>query len=78
MLPVPESVGKIEISIPQEGHFFDYVYVFRQKGAWRFWPDVVRGMKIETDVAVQIPTIDTGRYLHILELYIKVIELILP
>lgn len=48
------------------------MYVFKQKGAWKFWPDLVRNMKIETFGSnLQIPTIDTARYSHLFNLHFK-------
>lgn len=70
-------VGEIEISIPLEGMLVDYVYIFIQKGAWKYWPEVVRRMEPEESaLGIQVPTIDTGRYMHILELHIKVCTLL--
>lgn len=71
--PIPESIGKIDISIPLEGLLIDYVYIFKQKGAWKYWPDLLKKAENEeTSLGVQVPTIDTGRYLHLLDLHIKV------
>ena len=64
-------MGKIEVSVPTDGCIIDYVYIFKQKGAWKFWPDLVRNMKIETGVSVQVPTIDTARYSHLFNLHFK-------
>jgi len=75
--PLPESVGKIDISIPGEGMFIDYIYIFKQKGAWKYWPDIVRRMEIdESSLGAQVPTIDTARYMYILDLHIKVSSII--
>lgn len=69
-------MGKIEISVPPENLFFDYVYIYNQKGTWKSWPEIVRKQAIETGVAIQIPTIDTARYLYILDMFIRVIILL--
>lgn len=62
----------MEVSVPPDGQLIDYVYIFKQKGAWKFWPDLVRNMKIETfGSALQIPTIDTARYSHLFNLHFK-------
>lgn len=58
--------------LPGEGLIFDYYYSFKQKGMWKYWPDYVRQLKPETGIAVQIPTIDTARYMYMLDLHIKV------
>lgn len=68
---MPPEVGKIEVSVPPDGHIIDYVYIFKQKGAWKYWPDLVRNMKVETGVTIQVPTIDTARYSHLMALHFK-------
>lgn len=72
--PFPEKHGKVDALVPPEGIVFDYYYVFKQKGLWKYWPDFVRQQKPETGIAVQIPTIDTARYMYMLDLHIKVPE----
>lgn len=49
----------------------DYVYIFKQKGAWKQWTDLVRNMKIDPGVTIQVPTIDTARYSHLFNLHFK-------
>jgi dynein heavy chain, axonemal len=70
---LPPEVGKVEVSVPTEGLIIDYVYIFKQKGAWKYWPDLVRNMKIETFgvQTIQVPTIDTARYSHLFNLHFK-------
>lgn len=65
--------GKIDVSVPLENNLSEYVYIFKQKGAWKYWPEVVR--RIEPDISalgIQVQTIDTGRYMYLLDLHIKV------
>lgn len=70
--PPPKSMGTIEISLPVEGILFDYCYIYKQKGAWKYWPDLVRRLEIEeTSSGIQVATIDTGRYMHMINLHIK-------
>ncbi|CAG9798387.1 unnamed protein product [Chironomus riparius] len=71
--PLPGEVGKIEVSVPTEGLIIDYVYIFKQKGVWKYWPDLVRNMKIETlgVSTMQVPTIDTARYSYLFNLHFK-------
>lgn len=69
---LPSEVGKIEVSVPPDSLIIDYVYIFKQKGAWKYWPDLVRNMKIESfGSTLQIPTIDTARYSHLFNLHFK-------
>lgn len=72
--PAPGCLkGKIDISIPMEGNLTEYVYIFKQKGAWKHWPDLVRRQEPEiSSLGIQVSTIDTGRYMHLLQLHIKV------
>lgn len=72
--PLPEVLNnKMDISIPLEGLLVEYVYIFKQKGAWKYWPDLIRRQEPEiSSLGIQVSTIDTGRYLHLLEMHIKV------
>uniref|UniRef100_A0A1B0AXU3 AAA+ ATPase domain-containing protein n=1 Tax=Glossina palpalis gambiensis TaxID=67801 RepID=A0A1B0AXU3_9MUSC len=68
---IPEELGKIELPIPLEGILADYVYVFKQRGAWRSWNELAKRMDVEdTPLGVQVPTIDTARYIHLLKMHI--------
>lgn len=70
--PLPDQIGRLEVSLPTEGIIFDYNYVFKQKGSWRYAPELMRRMEPEmTDNGLQVPTIDIARYFNIIELYIK-------
>lgn len=50
----------------------DYVYYFKQKGNWRYYPDMVRQMKNEVGITLLVPTLDSVRYMHILDIHVKV------
>lgn len=51
----------------------DYIYIFKQRGAWRSWPDIAKRMEVEeTSLGVQVPTVDTARYMHLLKMHIDV------
>ncbi|XP_037810078.1 dynein heavy chain 12, axonemal [Lucilia sericata] len=68
---IPANVGKLEIAIPVEGLLVDYIYIFKQRGAWRSWPDIAKRMEVEeTSLGVQVPTVDTARYMHLLKMHI--------
>ncbi|XP_055378973.1 dynein axonemal heavy chain 12 [Condylostylus longicornis] len=70
--PMPRKLGNVEIIMPGEGLIFDYLYVFKQKGQWRYWPDIARKQDIEiTPSGYLVKTIDTGRYMYILDLHFK-------
>lgn len=70
--PVPEVMGKIDVSMPGEGMIMDYVYHFKQKGSWRYYPDMVRQMKNEVGITLLVPTLDSVRYMHIIDIHVKV------
>lgn len=52
----------------------DYCYVFKQKGTWKLWIDIVRRQEPELDQhGVFVATADTARYSHLIEMHIKVL-----
>lgn len=63
---------KIEIIFPTEGLLFDYFYQYKQKGLWRSWQDILKGQKVQAGSMI-VPTIDTLRYMFILDMHVKVI-----
>lgn len=65
--------SRIDISLPSEGCMNDYYYVFKQKGLWKLWADLVK--RQEPDVnqyGVQVVTVDSARYSYLVEMHIKV------
>lgn len=72
--PPPSHIkNRLDMSLPSEGNMADYFYVFKQKGAWKSWADFVR--RFEPDIShlgIQVATVDTARYSHLLELHVKV------
>ena len=72
--PYPASLEKLEISIPIEGLLYDYAYNYRMKGTWKYWPEVVRNERVDeckNILQALIPTVDTGRYMALVEMHIK-------
>ncbi|KAK3925188.1 Dynein heavy chain 7, axonemal [Frankliniella fusca] len=72
--PVPESVGPVELSIPNEGTLYDYVFVYRQKGAWKHWPELLRSVKMVETINIQqmvVPTVESVKYSHLLEMHVR-------
>jgi dynein heavy chain len=62
--PIPESVDKVDISLPMEGTLYDYTYNFKHKGSWKYWPDVLKSVHPVEIVNIQhmlIPTSETLR-----------------
>lgn len=72
--PPPSSIkNRLDIAIPAEGNFNDYFYVFKQKGSWKSWADLVRRQDPEfTPHGVQVATVDSARYSHLFEMHVKV------
>lgn len=67
--------SRIDISIPNEGCLNDYYYVFKQKGTWKLWADLVRRQEPEVNQhGVQVATVDSARYSHLVEMHIKVLH----
>lgn len=63
------------MSIPNEGCLNDYYYVFKQKGTWKLWADLVRRQEPEINQhGVQVATVDSARYSYLVEMHIKVKE----
>ncbi|XP_018571400.1 dynein heavy chain 12, axonemal [Anoplophora glabripennis] len=72
--PFPETVEKMEISIPSEGILFDYSYHYKMKGNWRYWPEVVRTERVDeckNILQALIPTVDTARYMALIDMHIR-------
>lgn len=60
------------MAIPSEGYLHDYYYMFKQKGTWKLWADLVRRQEPEVNqYGVQVATVDTARYSHLVEMHIK-------
>ncbi|XP_970084.2 dynein axonemal heavy chain 12 [Tribolium castaneum] len=72
--PYPASMEKLELNIPIEGLLYDYSYYFRMKGTWKYWPEVVRNERVEECANIlqaMVPTVDTARYMALVDLHIK-------
>lgn len=71
--PIPEDLGET-IGIPGETLLHDNFYIFKGKGTWKFFGEVVKAEPIvETQSIGQmlVPTIDTIKYQHIFLRHIK-------
>ncbi|XP_077287714.1 dynein heavy chain at 62B [Arctopsyche grandis] len=71
---IPETLEKMDVSIPFEGLLSEYLYIYKQKGSWKSWNDVAKNVKIiETPILQQmlIPTVETVKYTFLLELHIR-------
>ncbi|ALC44807.1 Dhc62B [Drosophila busckii] len=66
------KLGKMEVTPPMEGLLCDYVYMYKQRGTWRYWPEIAKRMDVEeTKTGVIVPTVDTSRYIHLLKLHVQ-------
>lgn len=72
-IPPTSIKSRLDISWPSEGCLNDYYYVFKQKGSWKLWGDLVRRSEPEiSQHGVQVATVDSARYSYLLEMHIKV------
>ncbi|KAK4876149.1 hypothetical protein RN001_012571 [Aquatica leii] len=72
--PHPSILEKVEIQIPEIGLLIDYLYVYRGKGQWKYWPDIAKSMRVEEARNIQqalIPTVDTIKYMYMVEMHIR-------
>jgi dynein heavy chain len=73
--PLPKSLnGKFDALPPIEGLIFEFVFDFKARGQWKHWNDIIKNMEIEDLYnyhEVLVPTIDSARYLHMIDLAIK-------
>jgi dynein heavy chain, axonemal len=72
--PLPECLdGKLDVALPGEGVLLDHNFVFRFKGSWKYWPDVLRTMKLDESADVLqtlVPTVDTERLTLLMQLHV--------
>lgn len=51
----------------------DYYYVFKQKGSWKLWADLVKRQEPEVNqYGVHVATVDSARYSYLTEMHVKV------
>lgn len=68
---MPAVLGKMEITPPLEGLISDYTFAFKQRGTWRYLPEVAKRTEVEeTKTGVIVPTVDTVRYIHLLKMHL--------
>ncbi|XP_063227776.1 dynein axonemal heavy chain 12 isoform X3 [Bacillus rossius redtenbacheri] len=72
--PLPNRIGKIDVPVPPEGLIHDYCYIFKEKGYWRHWLEVLETTDVKETINMQeimVPTIDTLKYQYIMDLHLK-------
>lgn len=72
--PIPVSLEKTEVSVPQEGLIFHNYYHYKHKGNWKYWPDALKNEKIEESPYLNefvVPTVDSLKYSWILNMHIR-------
>nr|XP_024216642.1 dynein heavy chain 7, axonemal-like [Halyomorpha halys] len=65
---------EIEISLPAEGLLEDYIYNFKGKGNWKYWPEVLKVMKLDDIFNSRnnmVTTVESLKYTFLIELMIK-------
>lgn len=71
--PYPKSLEKVEVNVPADEMIFDHSYLYKSKGNWKFWPDVLKNEKIEDSdylLDIFVPTNDTIKYTTIINMHI--------
>lgn len=69
-----ENLGNSDLNLPNESLLQDYFYIFKGKGSWKLWSDLLKSAKIEEKSnfwKTIIPTVEFIRYSHIIGLYIR-------
>ncbi|XP_034028529.1 dynein heavy chain 12, axonemal [Thalassophryne amazonica] len=73
--PVPDTVGRWECPMAENGLVYDYSYEFKGKGRWIHWNDSIKidslGDKSTKLQDIIVPTIDTVRYSYLMDLCIS-------
>lgn len=67
--PYPNGLDRLEVGIPPEGILLDYCYLYKQRGAWKLWADLLKNET--TELPNFVPTVDTIRCNFLLQLHIK-------
>jgi len=66
--------GKVDVAVPSEGFLLDHSFVFRFKGSWKFWPDILRAIKLDENADVlhtTVSTVDTERLSQLMQLHVQ-------
>nr|XP_026690532.1 dynein heavy chain 12, axonemal isoform X1 [Ciona intestinalis] len=74
--PLPSSLGKFDLPIPDGGLVYDHYFQQNGRGKWALWTDLIKGNEIVPDKSVNVqniivPTMDTARTAYLLELCIN-------
>ncbi|XP_066149434.1 dynein axonemal heavy chain 7-like [Euwallacea fornicatus] len=64
----PSCLEKLEVAVPTEGIVLDYCYMYKLRGTWKLWADVLKNEKM---MDMTVPTVDTIRINFILDLHLK-------
>ncbi|XP_013387188.1 dynein heavy chain 12, axonemal, partial [Lingula anatina] len=71
--PIPKSLGKLDIPLPDNGMVYDYMFEQKARGQWRHWNDFVKGSDLPANKKIReilVPTMDTVRYTYLMDLCI--------
>ncbi|CAH0561300.1 unnamed protein product [Brassicogethes aeneus] len=72
--PYPENIEMPLVTPPTEGLFVDNSYLFRLKGSWKYYPEVVKSQRVDeckNVLQALIPTVDTARYMALIDMHIR-------
>eukprot|EP00105_Crassostrea_gigas_P043640 XP_019927788.1 PREDICTED: dynein heavy chain 12, axonemal isoform X3 [Crassostrea gigas] len=71
--PVPKSVGKFDVPMPDAMSCYDVFFEFKARGTWHHWNDLIKGQESKQKKIREmlVPTMDTARYTYLLALCIE-------
>jgi len=71
--PIPSVVGKIEHAMPTEHTVYDFMFERKGRGSWMLWTKTIHDTSLpkgKKASEIIVPTMDTARYSHLMELMI--------
>uniref|UniRef100_H2Z3M7 Dynein axonemal heavy chain 7 n=1 Tax=Ciona savignyi TaxID=51511 RepID=H2Z3M7_CIOSA len=74
--PLPASLGKFDVPIPDAGLVYDHYFQLNGRGKWALWTDLIKGNEVVPDKSVNVqnimvPTMDTARTAYLLDICIS-------
>ncbi|XP_019624138.1 PREDICTED: dynein heavy chain 12, axonemal-like isoform X1 [Branchiostoma belcheri] len=73
--PMPSTIGKIDVPIPDQGTVYDYLFETKGRGKWIPWTNMISSTltadKNTKMSEILVPTMDTARYTYIMDVCIR-------
>ncbi|KAF7264125.1 hypothetical protein GWI33_000606 [Rhynchophorus ferrugineus] len=73
-VPYPNGMERLEVGVPHDGILLDYCYLYKQRGTWKMWSDLLKNEKIVENQylsGVLVPTPDTLRCGFLMDIHVK-------